>query len=236
MDSSTRLLLLLLGCILLITTGFGVWSYRLDNASIQKITPCKLRSPDQKWDTSCLFFQEISPDTKLADPSDLQLSLLQFSYVNSAGPPLTVPMWYRFRYVNTKTGGYSKFSKWTSSPVQAGSNNLPCLQSTCDGNNVKGGKKSCSFNKPTMGILSNLLHYNITQNPSIYINVHRWIPPNNDVSNHNPPPDDQDISKSEIVGFLLPPRFINGKTYNVVYDIVYNPCVNSSCDSAPGCN
>lgn len=132
---------------------------------------------DWLWIDNCLGFQELNPDPTLLSPSNEKLYLVKFANTAGAGPPMCKPMWYRFRYVNVKTGGYSPFSAWTTNPIFAGANNLPCLQG--NGNcptSVPEGSQSCQFNAPTVGIPS--LLYSPTQptvsGSFIYANVHRY--------------------------------------------------------------
>ena len=182
---------------------------------------------DWMWSPDCKYFEEKFYDSSLADPSDLQLYLVKFSRVSGAGSVVCLPMWYCFRYVNVKTGGYSKFSKWTSAPIRAGGDNLPCL-GKCNPDLVPEGRKSCYFNQPAVGTPD--LHYDpLKRQPEgtfIYTNIHRYVGKPGDTEPPGPPEE----TKTEIIGFLIPTRSVPGIKY-AWNDILFNPCK----ENPPGC-
>ena len=204
----------------------SVWYY------IEKRKPIDCRASGWVWSENCTHFEEKFPDSKLKDPSNLKLYLVAFSQVDGAGPPVCLPMWYCFRYVNVKTGGYSPFSQWTTGPVRAGGFNLPCLDGKC-GDKVLQGKKSCVSNQPTIGVPD--LQYDplkLTDDTFIYANIHRYVGKPNDMS----PPAHPAATPTEIIGYLIPNKGIKGIKY-AWRDVLYNPCRNNppGCGRCQGC-
>ena len=201
---------------------FYIYVYKL-----QKPTPgvdCHKNS-DWLWNSNCTAFQEITPDSTLQSPSTEQLYLYGFSQVSGAGPSICLPVWYRFRYVNVNTGGYSPFSEWTSLPIMSGASQLPC-NGQCSGS-IPIGSASCNCNQITVG--TNSLIYSPTQpltnGDFVYANVHRYVGQQGSVN--QPPADAQD----EIIGFLFP----QGNNY-VFIDALNNPCLSNTCPSScTGC-
>jgi len=200
----------------------GWWTYKLE-----KPTPGnKCSGNGWKWDTTCSYIQEIKPDPSLKSPQSPPY-LINFTKSEGAGPPIFLPMWYRYRYVNVLTGGYSSFSPWTTSPVMSGECVLPCV---ADGTPVSPintpsvecpfptGPSSCVFNQPVIGVPKTKIDYSpVTVNPDggfIYMNLHRYV---GRVGDTKPP----DNPKDEIVGVILMPR--EGKYY-VYIDVLNNPC------------
>ena len=49
-------------------------------------------------------------DGSLKSPAHLRPALTDFRHSGGSGPSVFLPCWYRFRYVDVKTGGYSDFS------------------------------------------------------------------------------------------------------------------------------
>lgn len=220
----------ILAFLLVILLAFGGWVLLLGKPSPG--INCRERS-DWLWSPTCKYIEEKFPDPSLQDPSNLKLYLIKFSQVRGAGPPVCLPMWYCFRYVNVKTGGYSGFSKWTDSPVSAGGDNLPCLDGVgkCD-NLVPQGKRSCNFNQPLIGI-PNLQYNPLNPNPDgsfIFANIHRYVGNPGDTSPPGPP---EKIS-TEIIGYLIPNKVAEGVKY-AWPDILFNPCKVKSCGRCMGC-
>ena len=206
---------------------FAWWVYKLKkpHAGVN----CHTHS-DWLWSQDCLSFQEKFLDKSLKSPKSLNLVLTDFTSAEGGGPPIQLPMWYRFRYVNVKTGGYSEYSAWTKSPVIAGSCCLPCPGGPGQGcpSLVPQGSVTCNFNQPTIGISSKISQYSPTNPLSdggfIYINLHRYV--GESYSDNNPPPDD---AKDEIVGFLAPGNIIDGTRYYEWTDVLFNPCKDKEC-------
>lgn len=207
--------LIFLGVILL-SVGL-IWVMKLPKPSSHR--DCR-RGSDWVWNSSCLYLNEKFHDPSLKSPKDLSPVLVNFRYSEGSGPSFFRPCWYRFRYVNVKTGGYSDFSSWTKSPVISGGKDLPCPDGKC---HFKEGKPSCTFNQPVIGIAEDQVEYSPTQQTSdqsfIYMNLHRYV--GDSPTDSEPPPDDVN---DEIIGFLLPPQFVGGKKYYTWTDALSNPC------------
>ena len=215
--------------VLLIISGVVVWWF------FYNVSKCS--GTDWVWDNSCLFFKELSYDASLKDPSEIPMYLADFRYVKGAGPSLCYPMWYRFVYVDVKTGGYSKPSPWTSIPIQSGASVFPCYESSDEYHNnfvssVKcpfNTSNTCKFNQPVVGIVFSQYKPFVEQNNKIIgINVHRYTGRWNDLT----PPDNSEMG--EIIGILT-----NTQSHGVKYtctDVVFNPCIGKSeCGRCPGC-
>lgn len=193
---------------------------------MQKPSPGKnCKSSGWKWDDSCLYFEELQPDPTLLTPAGIKPYLIGFDYSASAGNPLVLPMWYRFRYVNVNTGGYSDFSEWTQSPVISGSCCLPCPEGAGKCSFSEGGG-TCSFNRPTIGVKKEEAQYDpytpTLTGDYIYINIHRYV--GSDFSDISPP--DENV-QDEIVGYLIPGKVYNGETYYYLIDVLFNPITSS---------
>jgi len=100
------------------------------------------------WAKNCLYLEERFKDPTLSSPNGIIPYLVNFEHATGAGNSIFKNCWYRLRYVNTKTGGYSDFSEWTQTAVRSGSTTLP----VAPGITIPQGKDSCSFNQPTIGI------------------------------------------------------------------------------------
>lgn len=216
----------------ILIVAIGVFLYLLYRLGKPKPGVDCHKQTDWKWSQNCMYIEEVKPAPQgyFKSPKNLRLSLIDFSYSPSGGPAFSQPTWYRFRYVNVKTGEYSDFSDWTKSPVQAGSPNLPCE------NKCIQGKETCTFNRPVIGIKPDNSFYNPNQNvvidnipTMIYINIHRWVNP--DVSDTKPPLPDV---KDEIVGLVMPSS-IKGEKYLSFTDIGNNPCLKVRCLLNPSC-
>lgn len=187
------------------------------------------------WNDSCSYMNEISYDPSISSPKGLSPYIISFSYSGSAGKPLYLPMWYRFRYVDGNTGGYSDFSEWTKSPVISGSCCMPCPGGvgSC-GTAVPQGGSTCSFNRPVIGISVDDSLYTpfIPQNgKSIYINVHRYT--GKTYSDITPP---ADTAEDEIIGFMISGFYYEGVNYYGVVDVLNNPCTASTtCEKPSWC-
>lgn len=179
------------------------------------------------WNESCLYINEVKPDPALVSPKGLSPVLIGFTKAAGAGPPIFLPMWYRFRYVNVLTGGYSEFSDWTKSPVMSGACCLPC-DGVCP---FATGSTTCTYNQPVIGIDKTKIKYNpqVQQEKGefIYMNLHRYV---GKIGDKTPPTD----AKDEIVGMMIMPR----RKYYAYIDVLDNPCkkgcqVPDLCSSNP---
>ena len=211
------LLLLLGSCIAL-----GIWIYLLPEPK-----PGNCGNSTWLWDKSCLYIQETKPDKSLVPPKGVKPFLIRFGKSVGAGPPLFVPIWYRFRYVNVLTGGYSDFSDWTSTPVMSGACCLPC-DGSCP---FEIGINSCTFNQPVIGVKKSDAKYApttpTTSGGFIYMNLHRYV---GTVGEEKPP----ENPKDEIIGCLLAPS----GSYFTFVDVLNNPCKHGCplpdlCSSKP---
>ncbi len=192
----------------------------------QKGTGCKNKG--EQWSDDCTTLQEITPDSSLTSPKGKSLFLLSFVNDSGLGSPFTSPVWYRFRYVNSSTGGYSEFSDWTPYPVQSGACCLPCQTG-----GLGCGKRSCDSNKPTLAILQSQLDYTIDSplpgGVIVYVSLHSYVggstPPSSTVT-------------STPIGNMYP----QGNTYYTAVDFS-NPCGGGKCSGKctstgacpPGC-
>ncbi|MDB4769366.1 hypothetical protein OAG24_00225 [bacterium] len=206
--------------LILILIAVAVWIWFIKNPLNPPIDCTK---SGWAWDPSCLFFKENFSDGSLIAP-DNEIYLVGFKETKSSavGPPLCIPMWYRFRYVNVNTGGYGPLSKWTSGPVRSGGIGFPCIR---DSNNecpahIDEGKKSCDFNHPIVGVKD--LHYDprkpLDNGDFVWTNIHRFD------GGNNPPPDNEE---GKIVGYLYPASGLEGVKY-IWNDIFFNPCKDSN--------
>ncbi len=222
--------LLVIASVIILLIIFALWVKRMKKPRVGR--DCK-KTSDWLWDDSCLFITETGLDNSLQSPKDLYPVLTRFQYSAGAGPSIFLPCWYRFRYVNVKTGGYSDFSAWSKAPVMSGSCCLPCPDSPgkCP-STIRQGFNSCPSNQPTIGIAQTDVQYNPTQiqhdGSFIYMNLHRYV--GQSASDMNPPPDDV---KDEIVGYLLLTSYVGNKTYFSWIDVMFNPCKNIG--SVSGC-
>nr|QBK85753.1 MAG: membrane protein [Marseillevirus LCMAC101] len=220
LDPSTIWIIILI-MFILATIGFAIWVQML-NPVTKKCNQLKKESP--AWNENCLYPQAIGkPDSSIADPSDKQLYMAGFSYSAAGGLPLCLPLWYRFRYVNDKSGNYSPFSKWTCSAVMAGGTNLPCDPNCPDSCDKRiSGDASCSFNRVAMGVTEALQDGISSPEKDGSINwavVYRYVGKENNVD--TPPSEDPNVG--DPLGFLVPSSSYSGYT-NVFTDVGNNPC------------
>jgi hypothetical protein len=227
--------MIILGMFILMIIGFAVWVYTMHSPSARLCN--QLRKDKPVWNENCLYPQATGElDTSMKDPSDMQLFMADFSYSSAGGLPLCRPMWYRFRYVNDATGNYSEFSEWTCAAVMAGGTNLPCIGNCpptgpCD--ERISGEASCSFNRVTMGVTTDLQYNTTTLEKDGSINwavVYRYV--GNMGDDPTKPPDDTP-NIGEPLGYLAPTASYSGYT-NAFVDIGNNPC--SEVNSRIGCS
>lgn len=194
-----------------------------------------------KWNKTCLFIEERFKDNTLKSPLNIKPVLTSFKYARGGGNSIFLPCWYRIRYVNVLTGGYSDFSDWTESPIMSGSCCLPCPDGVgiCS-SDVETGYESCGANQPSIGISSKESSYDPETSvggKQIFINLHRYVAK----SPHDFNKPDNDVT-DQIVGTLQPGSYIDGVRYYEWTDVLFNPCsqgcsipnwckVNNKCDS-----
>lgn len=180
----------------------------------------------------CISVIEKFQDPTIPKPTPL-IYQTNFTLAPGGGPPFCSPVWYAFRYVKNKNGGYGPLSAWsgitdtksTSPPnaIYAGNKNPPCISSIC---NFKTGEDSCAFNRPEISLSGKLDLNVLTNNPDdgYTLNVHRQVGTGFD-KNGNPLGYDP-TSEGTIVGsFLVTP---NDQSFT---DIFFNPntTTGSSC-------
>jgi len=168
------------------------------------------------WNDDCTFIQEKLYDNNIETPTE-SLHLSRFSKSSSFGPPLGANVWYRYKYVNGRTGGYGKFSPWTKSPIIAGGENLPCKNDNCD-EMKDSGKQSCRNNIVEVSVDD--LGADIKND--MYANVYRYVAP----ANKSEQPSDN-TEKDELIGYLIPSGVKGGK----FIDVSTSPCetIGISC-------
>jgi hypothetical protein len=221
--------ILFVGFLICLLIGVGVWVYLLKKPTTG--INCHTHT-HWMWADNCLSFQEKFHDSSLKSPSSLQPYLVDFSYAEGAGEAIYLPLWYRFRYVNVNTGGYSDFSSWTTTPVIAGSCSLPCYSSSSEC--LKRGFETCTYNQPTVGVAKKDIQYTpetpLPNGDFVYINLHRYV--GSSASDSTPPSDDV---HDEIVGYLGVDQNINGETFYTWVDVLNNPCKTRSCQIPSWC-
>ena len=195
-ESSTLFLIILI--ILLLVSGIVLY-FVIKKPAKQE---CQ-SSNDVKFTNGC-HIPESSFDSTIPSASGSRLSLVSFKSSQGAGDPITTPHWYRFRYVNTKTGEYGELSEWTKSGIVAGSSNLPC-DGVC-GKDVISGEDGNDNNQIKVGISESQIQVDpyklLPGGGFLWLNVHRYV-------------GDYPEGDGEIVGFLTK-EYING---NVVWSM-----------------
>lgn len=222
MKTSTIIWVVVLGTLIIGLIFFGLWVRNL-----KKPTPGRNchETSDWLWSDDCFSFQEKFFDSSLDSPAGVRPYLINFESSAGMGNPLRLPMWYRFRYVNVSTGGYSDFSEWTTNPVIVGSCCLPCPggADNCSALGIKTGSSTCNYNKPNIGVNTNDAAYDpkvpLEDGSFVYMNLHRYT--GKSPAETNPPADDV---KDEIVGYLPMSTTVGGVSYYNWFDFNYNPC------------
>jgi len=235
--SKTRLaIIVFLVGVIVLTVLFGLYVWNLQP------TPHKCShatgtggSKNWLWNSKCTGIQEIFYDSSIKSPGNTKPYLTEFKKgnVTEIGGSIFKPCWYRFRYVNTKTGAYSDFSDWTDYPVMSGSCCLPCFggPNKCS-SSVNPGYNSCQDNYPVIGALSSKIHYKpdiSNSNGQYVINLHRYVGDVKNGKNVKPPK----TAKTEVVGMLMIPS-PDGMFYTW-NDILENPCGKKKCSTPSWC-
>lgn len=212
--------LITIGGLTIIAIGLAYaiyYVYKLQKPSSGNCDYIKSSNPNVKWSNDCSYIQELMLSDSIQTPTD-PLILTKFTASPSLGQPWGVNVWYKYKYVNSKTGEYGKASPWTQSPISAGSSNLPC-GGNC--NNIQyTGKDSCKSNLPQLGI-SKLLY---PIGSDFYANVHRYTG-----SIGSPAPDSTIDGK--VVGVLYP----DGSGGGMFIDTSSSPCKEATCGNVVGC-
>jgi len=204
-------LLIALSTLLVLLAALGVWI-----GTLPEPHPGLGCATTWKWDPSCIYIEELKPDSTLSRPA-AQMYLVDFKETPNAGPPVCLPMWYAYRYVRAETGEYGPMSDWTKTPVQAGGVHLPTTSCPISEN-------TCQFNNPILGVTSDLEY--APMKTSVWANVHRYV---GTVGQTNPPSETVMERESTIVGMLLPSTSRGcGVTY-AVDDVLHNPCIARQC-------
>lgn len=194
--------------------------YKLEKPSPGNCDYVKSTNPDVKWSNDCSYIQELLLDTSIQTPTE-PLYLTKFTSSPSLGPAWSVDVYYKYKYVNGKTGEYGKSSTWTKSAIRAGSINLPCNSNDSSVCNIQfSGKDSCKSNLPQLNV--DKLVYPPGSN--FYANVHRYV-----TSAGSSPPDSTIDGK--VVGMIYP----NGSGGGVFIDTSSSPCKDIACGNITGC-
>lgn len=176
------------------------------------------------WTDGCKVPQEISLDSSIVTPFGKRLRVVSFTTDPSfPSKPYNAYMWYRFRYVNTSTGGYGGYSDWTLTPIYSGSCCLDCVGSDTPGvceTNTKIGSDGCKANHLTLGILASDLDYATLTTPNMWAVVHSYLS-----KTPSPPPSN---APDNPIGFLVPGTTINGESYYQFLD-TSDPCGSGTC-------
>lgn len=189
--------------------------YKLDKPSPGNCDYLKSSNPGIKWSSDCSYIQELLLGSSIQTPTEI-LKLTKFTSSPSLGEAWSVDVYYKYKYVNSKTGEYGKASPWTRTAVTAGSTTLPC--GTC---NIQfSGKDSCRSNLPELTIDN--ISYPVDSD--FYANVHRYTTPKG-----SPAPVDSDDGK--IVGMLYP----SGSGGGTFIDTSSSPCKEIACGNINGC-
>lgn len=205
--------------VVVLLTYLIYYTYTLQKPAKGSCDYIKARDPTIKWSKDCSFIEETSLDTSLKTPTE-PLFLGAFTHAPGMGNPWGANVWYRYNYVDGKTGKYSSPSPWTPSPITAGSSTLPCLHGNCS-TMKNSGKDSCTSNLATLS-LSSPLDYGVSS--GIYANVHRYVAP---LNNTTPPTSN---TPGKIVGMLTP----SGSSVLFI-DTSESPCKDVSCTNVKGC-
>jgi hypothetical protein len=219
--------------------GFIVWCI-FEIVKLQKMpepTPGKACDPNQVWaDSSCATIKELKFDPTIVSPAGKSMSLLAFEAQGTSIQPIYNPVWYRFRYVNVVTGGYSNFSDWTLSPVMSGSCCLPCVGGVgqCD-SSIGNGYTTCKANMPTLGVEQTVLDYPplapVDANGTAFVpSVHRYTNPPGVTTKPS-----SDV-KDEVVGVMDMMKTVSGKNYYTFMDWKYPACGSSDTGDTGKCS
>lgn len=183
-----------------------------------------------QWSSDCSVLTESAYDPTLISPTGKRLLLIKFTQQQGSINPIYNPTWYRFRYVNSITGGYSGFSDWTETPVQSGSCCLPCIGGVgmCD-SKIGNGFDTCKLNLPTMGILMSDLDYPPyvpvqADGAAIMTTIHRYVGKPDETQ---PPDDPPNGEVGENIGAFNTTFAIGGKKYYGFSDALNPPCGSS---------
>jgi hypothetical protein len=207
--------------ILLIVVSLAIiWAiryvYLLEKPSPGNCDYIKASDPTAKWNNDCSYIQELILDPSMTTPST-PLYLEKFTASPSLGRPWGVNVWYKYKYVNKKTGGFSKSSPWTTTPIFSGSTKLPCDPTK----SCPSGSDTCKANLPQLRL--NNIAYPLGSD--ILVNVHRYVTSLNDTAK---PTDSVD---GVIVGTIIP----TGNSSGTFIDTSKSPCEESTCNNILGC-
>lgn len=202
---------------------------------------CELSKKFSPWlnGPDCLSVLEQYEDKSIPKPT-AQPYLRSF-VTQGQGYPFCNPVWYAFRYVRNKDGGYGPLSDWSGYnpsspkdiplPIFSGAKTFPCIPvkgstDSCAATGVKTGAESCAFNNPTISILNKLdFNVNYASADGYTLNVHRQVAGDSK--------DFDFTDEGDIVGSFAVNLDPEGP-YNIIanfIDAVYNPnsTTSSSC-------
>lgn len=225
MNTSSTVWIATLSVVALAIGLLAYYTYKLPKPQPGNCAVLKDNNPDVKWGDGCSYIQEIAPDSSITSPKSV-MYLTSFTASPSLGPAWGINVWYAYRYVNGKTGGYSSLSPWTTTPIHSGASGsiLPCKGSgsengVCSSSFKNSGRDSCGSNLAELQVDG--LAYGLGSD--YYINVHRYV----SEANTQPTPS----TPGKVVGMLI--QSSNGSGQFI--DISENPCSEASCKAVPGC-
>ena len=167
-----------------------------------------------RWSEDCRYIQENKLVATISKPSE-SLYLSSFTVSPSLGPPLSTHVWYRYKYVNGKTGDYGQFSPWTKSPIIAGGDGLPCKDDDCSAID-----NNCNNNRVELSLDS----LDAKAQDDMYANIYRYV------SNKADQPSD-DTKQDELIGMLFPHGPKGGKFIDVDTPCKTKDSCGNSCRS-----
>ncbi len=143
------------------------------------------RAPKWMNGKFCLSVLEKYEDHTIPVPNS-QPYLDSFTYASGGGAAFCSPVWYAFRYVRNKDGGYGPLSAWSGTPeggtvsvidppmaIYSCALELPTIPGDTS---VPLGNLTSTFNKPTVAIIKPLnLDVKTGQEDGYTLNVHRQV-------------------------------------------------------------
>lgn len=221
-------LLLLLGTILLAAAVYVWFMPNPDQSACDKNPATGQPFPPDWSRPDCLYLNMGYADPSIPTPTPA-LYLGDFAYSQGAGPALLYPMWYAFRYIRESDGGYGPLSEWTTLPIYAGAETLPCYppvggssskgssSDDCSSDGIPTGYATVTFNEP---VLVTTVPLDLTIADGYYAIVYRYI------GNDSPAPNPSILGTP--VGYLIPIESNTHGWTSYFLDVAYNPLSSQS--------